>query len=276
MKILGIEVDEVNRQEAIEKISGWVGGKGSLKHVVTIYSEFLLAAEEDKDFRRAVEKADLVVPDGVGVLAAMEYGRRVNLYGSRIKCGMTVGGMGLRGELGEPVTGVWLFEELVRLAAEKDWKVFLLGGFGDTVERLARKLHVKGPTLDIGWDAGEPRLTFAKAKLGRVNRKNERVVEKINRYKPDLLMVAYGPVSQEKWIYENKKKLKVKVAIGVGGTFNEVLGEFARAPKWMEKRGLKAVWRLLVQPKRLPRIFRAMVVFPWRIYIDSCLRRNDE
>jgi len=78
--------------------------------------------------------------------------------------------------------------------------------------------------------------------------------------------VAYGPKVQEKWIYENKRKLKAKVAIGLGGTFDEVLGEFPKAPAWMEKRGLKALWRLWVQPKRLPRVWRGLVVFPWKVF----------
>ena len=78
MKILGVRVDEINRQEAIDKISAWVKpafakGYGEARHVVTIYSEFFLTAEKDSEFRKAVEKADLVVPDGMGVLAAMEY-----------------------------------------------------------------------------------------------------------------------------------------------------------------------------------------------------------
>ncbi|MBU1071560.1 WecB/TagA/CpsF family glycosyltransferase [Patescibacteria group bacterium] len=259
MKILGIEVDEVNRQEAIEKISGWVGGKGSLKHVVTIYSEFLLAAEKDKVFRKAVEKADLVVPDGVGVLAAMEYKRgKKGLFD-----GLGVGLKGLRGELGQPVTGVWLFEELVRLAAEKGWKVFLLGEKGDASHRLKMVLKKRYKNLRVESDPGGQDW---KENTGK---RNEEVLKKINEFAPDVLFVVYGPVNQIKWIENNRRKLGVKVAIGVGGTFNEVLGEFARAPKWMEKRGLKAVWRLLVQPKRLPRIFRAMVMFPWKVYKET-------
>lgn len=258
MKILEINVDEVNRHETIEKISGWVNGKGSLKHVVTIYSEFVLAAENDKEFRQAVSKASLVVPDGVGVLAALRYNKgKRGLLG-----GLKVGWEGLRGDLGEPVTGVWLFEELVELAANHGWKVFLLGGYGDTASRLAVKLKRENLKLKIEFDAGEQGVSSAKES----KRENLRVIEKINKYRPDLLMVSYGPRSQEKWIYTNKGKLKAKVAIGLGGTYDEVLGLFPRAPRWMEKRGLKALWRLVVQPKRWPRIWRGMVVFPFRIW----------
>lgn len=255
MKLFGISIDEVSRQEAIEKISSWIERKGSLKHVVTIYSEFLLKVEEDDDFRKAIKNASLVVPDGMGILAAMEYQR-----GNKgILAGLGVGLRGLGGDLGEPVTGVWLFEELVRLAAVKGWKVFLLGGYGDTAERLMNKLKKGNIGLKVEFDAGEQ-------VVGGNKKDNKRVIRKINEFRPDLLMVAYGPGSQEKWIYENKKRLKVRVAIGLGGTFDEVLGEFPRAPRWMERRGLKAWWRLMVQPKRVARIFKGMVVFPWKVY----------
>jgi len=258
MKILGIEVDEIGRQEAIRKISYWIEKGGGLKQVVTIYSEFLLAAKYDGEFRRAVEKADLVVPDGVGVLAALEYQKGKG----GLLAGFRIGLKGLKGMLGEPVTGVWLFEELVGLAASKGWKVFLLGGYGDTVSKLAAKLKEENLGLKLRFDAGEQRV-------GESKEENERVLKKINEFKPDLLFVAYGPRLQEKWIYKNKRRLKAGVAIGVGGTFDEVLGEFPRAPRWMERRGLKALWRLMVQPKRLARIWRGMVVFPWRVYREG-------
>ena len=263
MKILGVNIDEVNRREAVEKISGWIKpafakGYGGAKHVVTIYSAFVLAAEKDNEFRQAVSKASLVVPDGVGVLAALRYGK-----GDKgLWNGLRVGWEGLMGDLGEPVTGVWLFEELVGLAANHGWKVFLLGGYGDTASRLAAKLKRENPKLKIEFDAGEQGMSSDKES----KQENRRVIEKINKYKPDLLMVSYGPRSQEKWIYKNKKRLKVRVAIGLGGTFDEVLGLLPRTPVWMEKRGLKALWRLMIQPKRLPRIWRGMVVFPWKVY----------
>lgn len=256
MKVLGVDVNEIDRVETIKKIYGWIQGRGHLKHVVTIYSEFLLMAEKDKEFKRAITKAELVVPDGVGVLAAMKYAKAPGVLS-----GLQTGLEGLRGELGEAVTGVWLFEELVRLAVGNGWRVFLLGGFGDTAERLTRKLKRDNPKLVIQSDAGEQRV-------GENEKENERVIKRINEFKPDLLMVAYGPVVQEKWIYRNKKKLKAKVAIGLGGTFDEVLGEFPKTPVWMEKRGLKALWRLLVQPKRLPRILKGVLVFPWRVFRD--------
>jgi N-acetylglucosaminyldiphosphoundecaprenol N-acetyl-beta-D-mannosaminyltransferase len=258
MKILGLRVDEVDRDEAIKRICRWAeSGRGGSKQVVTIYSEFFLRAGYDKKFLKALQRSELVVPDGVGVLAAMEYLEDPSLFK-----GLRLGVKGLSGGLGQPVTGVWLFEELVRLASRQGLKVFLLGGFGNTVEKLARRLRKENNGLKLEFDAGE-------RSVGDDRAGNKRVIEKINGFKPDLLFVAYGPGKQEKWIYENKRRLKAKVAMGVGGTFDEVLGRFPKTPKWMEKRGLKALYRLVVDPKRLPRIWRAMVVFPLRVYTEG-------
>lgn len=257
MQVLDVRVDEIKRGETIDKITEWIKGKGNLRQIVTLYSEFLLAAQKDKEFKEVLVSADLVVPDGMAVLAAMEYSKDPGLVE-----GLRLGFKGLSGKLGEPVTGVWLFEKLVGMAVKNNWKVFLLGGFEDTARRLTDKVRKSHPGIEVEFDAGEQ-------KVGEDEKKNERVVEKINLFKPDLLMVAYGPVTQEKWIYKNKKRLKVRVAIGLGGTFDEVLGRFPKAPKWMEKRGLKALWRLMVQPKRFSRIFRAMVIFPLEVFRRS-------
>ena len=80
--------------------------------------------------------------------------------------------------------------------------------------------------------------------------------------KPDILFVAYGSPHQEFWIHRNLFKLNsVKVAIGVGGTFDFYAGKRKRAPKWMQKIGLEWLWRLTGEPKRLSRIWNATFVF---------------
>jgi N-acetylglucosaminyldiphosphoundecaprenol N-acetyl-beta-D-mannosaminyltransferase len=117
----------------------------------------------------------------------------------------------------------------------------------------------------VAYDAGESRVGTDRAV-------DERVVHKINAFKPDLLFVQYNPVKQEKWIAGHLSRLQARVIMGVGGTFNEYLGDFKAAPVWMERVGLKWLWRMIVEPKRLGRIFRAVVVFPWLVFVRS-LRR---
>jgi N-acetylglucosaminyldiphosphoundecaprenol N-acetyl-beta-D-mannosaminyltransferase len=258
-EILGVRVDLVSRGEALEIINGFLGKSDGLKFVGTVYSEFLVRASEDGEFRGVLNQADLAVPDGVSILAADKYKRELEDGGNKFLSGLAVAGDIWQARLGQTVTGVWLFEELVRQAAEKGWRVFLLGGFGSRAVRLGERLRLRYDGLQLEADAGE-------VNVGSDDRENERVIEKINSFRPDLLFVAYGPVKQEKWIVKNRGRLKAKVAMGVGGTFDEVLGEVARSPLWMERRGLKWLWRLMVQPKRIGRIYKAVVVFPWKVF----------
>jgi N-acetylglucosaminyldiphosphoundecaprenol N-acetyl-beta-D-mannosaminyltransferase len=164
--------------------------------------------------------------------------------------------------LGETITGVWLFEELTKRAEEKNWKVFILGGWNDVDVRVVEKLKQLYPKLRVVSDAGEK-------KVGTSESENTRVVEKINKFKPDILFVAYNPVKQEKWIAKNKKSLKVGVAIGIGGTLNEFVGDLKPTPLWMQQAGLKWLWRLILEPFRWKRMINAVIVFPWMVFRES-------
>lgn len=262
--VLGFPVDVLSRDNSIKIITQWIKNRsGKPKMVVTAYSEFYVEAFKNPEFGNILKTADLVTPDGVSVLAAVEYERRskgVNIL-AKIFQGLSVGRMILGNELGETVTGVWLFEELVRLSARNGWKIFLLGGWDKVSERTAKALRRRFPDIRVEYDEGE-------RSVGTDPATDRSVVEKINRFKPDLLFVAYNPVKQEKWIAAHMSKLKVGVAMGVGGTFNEFLGDFKKAPIWMEAAGLKWLWRVIVEPRRLPRILKAVVIFPWLVFKD--------
>lgn len=264
-EVLGFPVDILSRKETVGQIAEWIRtGTKKPKMVVTAYSEFYVKAKEDKEFGKILSKADLVTPDGVSVLASVQYLKRAkkrNIVG-KVAEGLAVGGRILRGEVGETVTGVWLFDELTKMAARKGWKVFLLGGWDKVAIRTAARLSERFPDIRVEYDEGEVRVGTDKVT-------DKRVVEKINRFKPDLLFVQYNPVKQEKWIASHKDVLKAGVAVGVGGTFNEYLGEFRPVPGWMEKAGLKWLWRVFVEPRRIGRIFRAVFVFPWLVFLES-------
>jgi N-acetylglucosaminyldiphosphoundecaprenol N-acetyl-beta-D-mannosaminyltransferase len=93
-----------------------------------------------------------------------------------------------------------------------------------------------------------------------------KIVEIINRRQPDILFVAFGQVKQEKWIYRNLPQIPtVKVAMGVGGSFDYISGKVKRAPSLMRKLGLEWLYRMCRQPWRLPRIMTAVVRFSWAI-----------
>ena len=263
-KVLGTRLDLVSREEALGLLEKWLTVRPTRSRMVaTAYSEFFVNARSDGDFRMALEGPDLIIPDGIGPLAAIYFTESLtpgdSVFQKVIK-GVKTGGAVLTGKVGQPVAGYWLFTELVKRAAEKGWRIFLLGGFGDTASLVAEKL-ARGGKIAFDQGAQTPEEMAGEA--------NEAVIEKSNEFKPDMLFVAYGPVKQEKWLAVNKGRLLAKVAIGVGGTFDEYLGKVKEAPEIFSKLGLKWLWRLKEQPRRIGRIWKAVVVFPWLVFREA-------
>lgn len=106
---------------------------------------------------------------------------------------------------------------------------------------------------------------------GYLDENSEReVIEEINRLQPNVLFVATGAPRQEKWIYNNRNKLKVDVATGQGGTFDYEAGRIKRAPVWIQKIGMEWLWRLILEPSRIVR----MSVLP--VYLVKLFFKKDK
>ena len=91
---------------------------------------------------------------------------------------------------------------------------------------------------------------------------------KVNKYKPDILLVAYGAPWQEKWLWTNRHRLKAKVGIGVGGAFDYLTGHAAVPSEWINKLGLEWLWRLVHEPWRWRRQL-SLIRFGWKVLIDA-------
>lgn len=264
-KVLGIPVDILTKEETYSIVESWFDKEiKKPKLIVTAYSEFFVNALRDQEFARIIKKADVVTPDGKSVLAANKYlglSKNKNLL-QKIGLGLSVGQDILSGSIGESVTGVWLFEKITANAVKHNWKIFLLGGLDNVGEKAARMLQGRFPGIRVEFDEGE-------IGVGTNLVVDERVVEKINRFKPDFLFVQYRPIVQEKWIDSHRDNLKIGVAMGIGGTLDEYVGRLKTSPKWMEKRGLKWLWRLFLQPKRWKRMIDAVIIFPWLVFKES-------
>ena len=94
------------------------------------------------------------------------------------------------------------------------------------------------------------------------------IINDINKTNPDIVFVAYGAPKQDIWIANNKSKLKAKILVGVGGTFDMLAGVKKRAPKFFQKIRLEWLWRAIIEPKRLGRIANAIIVFPVKFLFD--------
>ena len=248
-----MEISDLNFGEAIEKVRQFLHSKRQ-HYIVTPNPEFVMLARKDKDFRLILNQADMAIPDGVGLKIAGL------LLGQRIK---------------ERITGVDLTWKICELADQEGKSIFLLGGKDGVAVKAGEKIKERFENIKIvGVDSGPDNLHIA-------NRQSQiEIVKQVNEAKPDILLVAFGAPKQEKFIKYNLDKMpSVKVAVGVGGTFDYIAGKEKYAPKWIRKSGLEWLYRLITQPWRWKRIYTAVIKFPflalkWRLRIWCCYRKN--
>lgn len=119
--------------------------------------------------------------------------------------------------------------------------MFFLGGFGDRAKRTAAYFKGRYDGLKVNWCQGRPEV------------KNGQVLAKINKFRPNFLLVAYGMKKQEEWIRENLTKLNVGVVMGVGRSFDYYSGDLKKAPKSWRKMGLEWLYSLIQEPRRWKR-----------------------
>lgn len=237
INILGIKVDNLGYKQVIRKIDVFLSNnRDRSKQITTVNPEFVMAAKNDKLFKKIINKSFIATVDGKGLQLAFEY-----LYGIKIK---------------GRVTGVDLIYKLARQAGKKGYSIYFLGAALGVAEKCAKILKRKNPNLSIaGTYAGSPKIEEEPA-----------ILELINYAKPDILLVAYGAPNQDKWIFRNLKNFeKPLVAIGIGGSFDYITGIVPRAPKWIRTLGLEWLFRLTREPKRFSRIITASVRFPLAI-----------
>ena len=230
--IAGVKVDNITKPEALAAIEGFIQS-GSPHFIVTPYSEMIVFALRDSGYKEALNNADLALADGAGVVWAANY-----LSGVKLK---------------ERITGRKFVYDLMALAQAKKYSVALVGGVDNVAAQAAYELKKIYPDLNI--------------KLALSGRPfDDKVLQEINDSNSDILLIAYSPPKQEKWLYENYKKLNSKVAIGLGGTFDYLAGKRPTPPDFMHQAGLEWLWRLITQPWRVIRIWNAVPVFAWKVF----------
>ena len=237
VNILGVHVNKYTMDEAVEKASGLMETEG-LSMIFTPNSEIILYASNNPEFAAVLNRADMIIPDGIGVV-----------YGAKI----------LGNPLKERVAGFDLVCNLFPIMALKGQSVYLLGAKPGVAEKAAEELKKKHPGLVI---AGTHDGYF---------KDDTEVIEAINKAAPDFLMVCLGFPKQENWIYNNREKLNVKLAIGAGGCLDVFAGEVQRAPEFYCNHGIEWLYRLIKQPSRFVRMlslpkFGLKVLFKGRKY----------
>ncbi len=218
----GLRVHNVTMGAALDIIDRFLR-EGSPHHVVTLDASMCVLALDDQELRRIVASADLVTPDGAGILWAC------SAFGS---------------PLSERVSGVEIVDQLCRLSPDRGYRLFFFGSAPGVTDDAADKFRAKYPGCNIvGTRDGfftpddEPAL-----------------IEEIRAARPDILCVALGIPKQEKWIARHRDALGVPVLIGVGGTFDVHSGRVKRAPRWMRRLNLEWLYRLAKNPRKIGKV----------------------
>jgi len=217
--ILGVQVNTENYDELIPKVFRNIEDKKK-SLVVAINPEKLMKAKEDPELKALLNRAEFQIPDGIGVIIA-----------SKLK----------KGSISSRITGIDMMDRVVREAARTGRAVFLYGAKPGVADKAAQQLKQTYPDLIVaGTQDG-------------YESDSSKVLDTINKAKPDILFVAMGSPKQEQWIEQHRDNLYPMLYQGVGGSFDVLAGNVKRAPAAFQKLGAEWLYRLLKEPSRLKR-----------------------
>jgi len=237
--ILGIPIDNLDMDETVERIFDLIEASrkdGIARQVATVNVDFVvntltwrLSRFRHPELIDILRRADLVTPDGMPIIWTSR------MLGTPLK---------------ERVTGADLIPRLAEAAARQGKSIYFLGGRGDVGQQAARKLQAQFPDLRVV-GADSPFVQIEGEALTGEAVKDQEVVGRINRSGADILLIGFGNPKQEVWFERNRSRLQVPVSIGIGGTYEFIVGSVVRAPQWMQKTGLEWIFRITQDPKRL-------------------------
>lgn len=230
IKIRGLDFENVTMDEALSKVEGYIE-RGEQCVVFTPNAEIVQMTIEDAEFKKLVQSADMLIPDGAGVVLA-----------SKI----------LNKPLRAKVPGCELAERLVQGSAQGKYKIFFYGSKPTTEEGMS--------VADLANKRmGEKYSGFSAAGTSHGYVKPDgydALIEEINASGAEVLFVCLGVPMQEKWIIANRQRLNPRVIIGLGGTLDVFAGTVKRAPKFFVKANLEWFYRLIKEPKRIGRMMK--------------------
>lgn len=206
--------------------------------VNTINPHSFCVAHKDLHFQDALKNSDVLLPDGIGIVWAAKF-----LHRKKIK----------------KVSGYDLHLHYLNLLNESgSGKVFYLGSTGETLNKIKQRVLNEFPNLQVEKFSPPYRENFSM-------NENREMISRINAFEPDLLFVGMTAPKQEKWVYEHKSELNVKVIGSIGAVFDFYGGTIPRAPDWLIKLGLEWFHRSIKNYRLLKRNLISNPKFIWLI-----------
>jgi len=226
-EMFGYRIAAGSVDDCLDQVVAWLEDGERRRYFACANPHSLVVAEGDPEFRQALLDADLLVPDGVGIL-----------LGSRI----------LGGEIRERVTGSDIFAGLSRRldrAGEGRYSYFFLGSSEEILRDISARLSRDYPNIRFAGGFSPPYKAEFSAEDSR------RMVEAVNAVRPDVLWVGMTAPRQEKWIHQYRDKLDVNFIGAVGAVFDFYTGNVKRSHPVFQKLGLEWLPRLFREPRRL-------------------------
>lgn len=220
-RVLDIPVHAVQIPDVVSRIQFWIRSGVNGRYVAVTSMHGMAEAWTDGYYRRALNSADLVVPDGMPLVWL---------------------GRWYRHSLKRRVYGPELMETFCRETGAT-YRHFFYGGGPGTAGRLADSLRRRYGITVAG--------TYCPPFRPLTDEERRHAKSCIEEVSPDVLWVGLSTPKQEKWMYQNRETIRVPVMLGVGAAFDFNCGNIRQAPAWMRENGLEWLFRLLSEPKRL-------------------------
>lgn len=220
---LNIKINNLTGQEALEASEEYLKTKRKA-FIAFANVDVVIRAEADTYLSEILKKADLTLADGKPLLWIS------GLYKKPIR---------------EKVSGSDFVPRLCKMAEDRQYSVYLLGGAEGVAKEAAKNLRQQYPKLVIA-GTNCPPYGFEKDEAAV-----EQICQSISDAAPDILIVCLGCPKQEKFIYENIEKYDAVLSVCAGATIDFLAGNLKRSPKWMSDIGLEWFFRFLMEPRRL-------------------------
>lgn len=240
MKLYNIELQNLSKNDILEKVEQLIENPGPMRHLVSLNAENLVIAKNDEVFRLLLQSGDIKFNDGAGVVLAA----KMKGWGSLHR-----------------YTGVDFMQDTLHRLRNRRLRVLLLGGKGNLADELAKRYSQTPTNLQLMGLSGIKDITkYQEENEGKL------MLKEIRAYKPHLIFASFGSPFQEKWFWNHRDKLKGIVCVGVGGAFDFLSGNIRRAPVFIQNLGFEWLYRLILQPWRWRRQTR-LLTFMWDVII---------
>ena len=219
--VLGIEFDHTTKKETIHTLKKRIM-ETKKTFIVTANPEIVMHAQRDPQYKKTLQSADYIIPDGIGVI-----------MGAKL----------LKNPLPERIPGFDLMKDLLHLANKESLRVFFLGAREEVLNKAIDNVKRDYPGIQV-----------AGCHHGFFEENDSEVVSMVKESSPDMVFVALGFPRQERWIHNNYHLFQKGIFMGVGGSFDVLSGTIKRAPELWRKLNIEWLYRLIKQPQRWKRM----------------------